>query len=168
MTKNLDKSDKISFTEYIPAEFYRRHREINSIAKILRNNDLKTHVRIGKYDYKLLSKDKDDTTEWSKVTPYNLTDDIAKFEIGIVPQTNINKRRRDNDTDDNYTYDIEETRSQHVYIEETSSQIANNVENIIDNIVENIPMITESKTITPALSYLSDTDILSDNDNDEK
>ena len=56
MTKNLDKMDKISFTEYIPAEFYRRHREINSFAKILRNNDWKTHVRMGKFDYKLLAK----------------------------------------------------------------------------------------------------------------
>ena len=155
MTKNLEKMDKISFTEYIPAEFYRRHREINSIAKILRDDNWKTHVRMGKSDYKLLAKAKDDTTDWNKIKSFHLSEDISKFEIGIVPQNNVNKRRRDDYIFDTDTNDSEETRS-HNTIEETRSQ--NNVKNV-DNIeetrsqntvknVENISMTNESNENT--------------------
>ena len=35
-------------------------------------------------DYKLLIKDKEDKTEWNNVTPYNLTNDIQSFDLGII------------------------------------------------------------------------------------
>jgi hypothetical protein len=35
-TKNLNPKSDISFNDYIPAEFYRRHRELNAISHIIR------------------------------------------------------------------------------------------------------------------------------------
>ena len=41
---NIEHDDTISINEYIPAEFYKRHRQLNVIAKVMRINNLNTHL----------------------------------------------------------------------------------------------------------------------------
>ena len=92
LTKNLDKKDNLTLSEYIPGEFYKRHRELNAISKILRDKGHLTHIRLGNTDYNLYSKQKDDNTKWINVTPYKLTDEITSFEIGLLPTIEVNKK----------------------------------------------------------------------------
>ena len=100
--KNLDEDDMLSINQYVPAEFYKRHREINAICKIYRNtNNVNTHVRIGKKDYKVFVKNKEDVRPWSEIAPLYLPSELSKFEIGIIAKEKTNKRLRDDiDTDD--------------------------------------------------------------------
>ena len=103
LTPKLDKNDKISFCEYIPAQFFKRHREINAICKQFRENNFNTHVRFGNKDYNMYVKEKNDTTSWSNLNPYKLHEEITEFEIGKIPKNLAsNKRSRPSDEQENY------------------------------------------------------------------
>jgi len=101
LTKNLDKKDNLTLSEYIPGEFYKRHRELNAISKILRDKGLLTHIRLGNNDYNLYSKQKDDNTKLINVSPYKLTDEITSFEIGLLPTIEVNKKRKSDNNENN-------------------------------------------------------------------
>jgi len=94
LTKNLDKKDILALSEYIPGEFYKWHRELNAISKILREKGHLTHIRLGNNDCNLYSKQKYDNTKWINFTPYKLTDEITGFEIGLLPTIEVNKKRK--------------------------------------------------------------------------
>ena len=100
LTKNLDKNDLITFTEHVPGELFKRHRELNAISKILWDEGNLTHIRLGHKDYNLYAKPKNDNTKWTDVIPFKLTEDIQKFEIGKLPMHNYNKRMRTDDEND--------------------------------------------------------------------
>ena len=97
LTNNLKKDCKYSFTDYIPNEFQRRHRELGAISKLLREKRYQTKIILGYKDYKLLARTSDEKIPWKKVAPLILSEEIEEFEIGILPKVETNKKRKKDD-----------------------------------------------------------------------
>ena len=86
---NLKEGSLINFSDYVLAELYKRHRDLNAICQILRKKyDMSTHIRLGLKDYKLYTRKKDDKTKWNECKTFYLSEEIEKFEIGTILSTN--------------------------------------------------------------------------------
>ena len=132
LTKNIDKNDPISIAEYVPAELFKRHRELNSISKILRDEGNVTHIRLGQKDYNLYAKPKNDITKWTDIIPYKLSDDIHKFEIGILPYYSTNKRIRIEETEKTDNENINHNQIVEDVIGEMVETAGQNIANLVN------------------------------------
>ena len=132
--KNMDKDDKTSICQYVPAEFFKRNREVNAICKIYRETDnMNTHIRIGMKDYKVYVKSKEDNRTWNELAPLYLPKELTKFETGkIIIDKSYNKRSRDdNDTDDDIEIDYECNQCE--YKGRSNSQVDHHIRNYHEN-----------------------------------
>ena len=82
---NLDKADNEKIVPYITPEAWARHAAFKNMEWEIRQKKKgsKTKVRPGRYDFKLLVKEKEDPTPWSKVSPiFPPANYLPDFDVG--------------------------------------------------------------------------------------
>ena len=85
LPKGNEKS-RPQLVNYVPPMFHERHRDIQSLAYNLRQkykNQILTNIRLGRHDYILRMKEKDDNSKWSEVPQVELPQTIRPFQVGM-------------------------------------------------------------------------------------
>ena len=87
-TKNLPRQNyddnPPTVIKHIPKEFYTRYQALEKTLWQIRNSDLgrvQTNIRLGRKDFLIRYKQKDDQTKWNQVTPMKIPDNIPPPEI---------------------------------------------------------------------------------------
>ena len=105
---NLDQSNGINFTEWVPSQFRSRLLQYNAIAKQLREMGYQTKIRMGAKDYLLSKRIKGSNIKWSDTSPVIIDENkMVKFNVGKIkeqetqiedmefPDDNINNKESD-------------------------------------------------------------------------
>ena len=105
---NLDQSNGINFTEWVPSQFRSRLLQYNAIAKQLREMGYQTKIRMGAKDYLLSKRIKGSNIKWSDISPVIIDErKMVKFNVGKIreqetqiedmefPDDNINNKESD-------------------------------------------------------------------------
>ena len=87
-TKNLPKTiyddNPPTIVKHVPKEFYNRYQRLEKTLWQLRKSDLgkiQTNTRLGKTDYIIRYKSKDDTTKWNLITPMIIPANVPQPDI---------------------------------------------------------------------------------------
>ena len=96
---NLSPEASERILQFIPQEAKMRYKSFESAAYELRKKDprsIKTKIRAGVYDFKLLTKYKTDKTPWSHLNPiYPPWNTLAQFEVGVLKPQDCEKEEKE-------------------------------------------------------------------------
>jgi hypothetical protein len=82
---NLHNNNSYSIVDYVTKDALPRYRAVEAYAKALHKAEgVNTKIRTGKYDFKLLTREKGSNTKWSDIDPVILPLNLPDFNVGKV------------------------------------------------------------------------------------